>query len=339
MTSPKNFESSVDVVMPVHGELPWVKECLESLASQTVPPVKIIVIDDGATDRTSLVALGQRLFGKRFGLLPNSGKGVAAAINTGVRESRAAWILRMDSDDVCYKERLQQQITFLHSGWPRFVGCGTQARVIDRKGHVLGFQKFPDNADIIGHEIWKRNVFLGPTMMVRRDLLLAYPFRPELNSCEDYDSALRLRQHGELVNLPRVLLDYRIHPYQQSFDRRIRQTALAELTLRAALRRAQGLADPIDGNPGLVEAFVSWRLGVPGYAKLRMTLTAFRYAALHLRGRDFTHSGKYLLAAFGGMIGAVPASYRIWSIVRGGYAELAREPSPFPEFNVPRHAR
>lgn len=328
------FDASVDVVMPLHGELPWIGECLESLASQTVMPDRIIVVDDGVVNRADLLASGQRLFGNRFVLIPNRGKGVAMAINTGVQESNAGWILRMDGDDVCHSERLQSQISFLRSGWPRFIGCGTQARVIDRQGSVLGFQHFPCDEKIIAREIYKRNVFLGPTMMVRRDLLVAYPFRPELNSCEDYDSALRLRQHGDLANLPKALLDYRIHPQQQSFDRRIRQTAIAEITLRAALRRMQGLTDPVDENPELIEAFIAWRLNVPGYAKLRMTLTALRYASVHLRGKDFLHAGKYLLVAARAAASAVPAYHRIWSIVRRGYAGLAEEPSPFPELNI-----
>lgn len=330
----KNFDASVDVVMPLHGELSWIGECLESLASQTVAPGRIIVVDDGIENRASLLTLGQRLFSNRFVLVPNHGRGVAMAINTGVQESNAAWILRMDGDDVCHIERLQSQISFLRSGWPRFIGCGTQARVIDRRGSVLGFQHFPHDADIIAREIYKRNVFLGPTMMVRRDFLVACPFRPELNSCEDYDSALRLRQHGGLTNLPRALLDYRIHPHQQSFERRIRQTAIAEITLRAALRRIRGLTDPIDQNTALIEAFISWRLSAPGYAKLRMTLTALRYASLHFRGKDFVHASRYLLVAARAAASAMPAYHRAWSIVRHGYAGLAREPSPFSELNI-----
>lgn len=334
MTALDSFKESVDVVLPLHGELPWVDECLESLAAQTIAPNLIIAIDDGVTDRVALIKRGQLHFGQRFVLIPNVGKGVAAAINTGVRESRAAWIMRMDGDDVSHKERLEVQLSSLRAAWPHVIGCGTQARIIDQHNRFLGFLRFPSEAEEIADEIWKRNIFLGPTMMVLRALLIAHPFRPVLNSCEDYDSALWLWQQGGLINLPKVLLDYRVHPLQQSFDRRVRQTALAEITLRSALRRMRGLPDVIDNQPELVEAFVAWRLKTPGYAELRLMLTALRYAALHFKGRNVAHAGKYFLVAARSAIPALPAYHRVWNIVRQGYAGLARESSPFPDLNI-----
>jgi glycosyltransferase involved in cell wall biosynthesis len=334
MNSGGQFDPATDVVMPLRGPQPWIEQCLASLAAQAVAPTRVIIVDDGIADRFAVEELGKRLLGSRLLVLPNEGNGVAAAINTGVSHSRSAWIMRIDGDDAAHPQRLQIQLECLRAAWPRMVGCGTQARLIDRGGRLLGRLDAPSDPGLVAKQIWKRNIFLGPTMVVRRELLAAHPFRPLLGSCEDYDSALQLLEHGDLCNVPHALLDYRVHPNQQSFERRVRQTILAEITVRAALRRQRGDTDPVDATPHLVEEFVQWRMREPGYAPLRRMLTALRYANLHLHGKDFAESAHYLSVAARSAVNAAPAYWRIRKLVQHGYWGLAQEPSPLAGFNV-----
>jgi len=44
------------VVMPAHNESAFIKTTLESLASQSVAPQKVVVVDDHSTDDTGLIA-------------------------------------------------------------------------------------------------------------------------------------------------------------------------------------------------------------------------------------------------------------------------------------------
>jgi hypothetical protein len=324
---------AVDVVIPLRGPQPWIGECLGSLAAQSELPDRVIVVDDGIEGLDELLAIGRRLLEGRLDVIRNAGRGVGAGINTGVAASTATWIMRIDGDDVCHPQRLQLQRAFLQRHAGALDGCGTQARVIDRRGQVMGAARYAANPAAIAAQMHRTCNFLGPTMMVRREVFARHPLRPALSSVEDYDFALRAWQGGRLTNIAAPLVDYRMHPSQQSFDKRVRQTALSELVVRASLRRAQGAPDPLDTDPALVEAFVAWRLACPGYVPLRRLLTALRYARLHAR-HDAQETRRYLGIALRAALPALPAYPRTWTLLRAGHAGLARERSPFPALNL-----
>lgn len=58
MVAPDVAALTVTVVIPAHNEERDLGETLDALMRQTVPPDRIIVVDDGSTDRTSEVAAG-----------------------------------------------------------------------------------------------------------------------------------------------------------------------------------------------------------------------------------------------------------------------------------------
>ena len=58
-----------------------------------------------------------------------------------------------------------------------------------------------------------------------------------MDGAEDADLLLRLSEKGKILNLNQPLLDYRIHPTQESFRWRPRHAAVQELAFRAALSR------------------------------------------------------------------------------------------------------
>ena len=42
----------VSVIMPVYNEEAFLKDCLESVANQTLKDIEIICVDDGSTDES-----------------------------------------------------------------------------------------------------------------------------------------------------------------------------------------------------------------------------------------------------------------------------------------------
>jgi len=86
------------VIVPAHNASETIEACLKALLHQTVPrsDYEIIVIDDGATDRTREVIEGYatvRLFSQ-----PN--RGPAAARNLGVSQAKGELVLFTDADCV-----------------------------------------------------------------------------------------------------------------------------------------------------------------------------------------------------------------------------------------------
>jgi len=50
--------------------------------------------------------------------------GIAAALNTGLSKANGKYIARFDADDICFSERLQEQVSFLDNH-PDYVLTGS----------------------------------------------------------------------------------------------------------------------------------------------------------------------------------------------------------------------
>lgn len=93
----------IEVVIPAYNAGLFLRETLLSVASQTLLPARVTVVDDNSADDTVAVALAcaQQLAARlRIEVIPNAGpRGPSAARNTGIRRSQAEWIALLDADD------------------------------------------------------------------------------------------------------------------------------------------------------------------------------------------------------------------------------------------------
>ena len=327
------MNDSVDVVIPVRGRLPWLRSSLASIAAQSLKPNSIIVVDDGLQDDGSVGNLGKYFFGARFRLLKNRGRGISAALNTAVQQSAAHWIARMDADDIAYPNRLEQQILFLKTSADDVLGCGTQVRFINSKGHPLDASVLPSSWDEITRKVLITTCFVHSSLVLRRDALLTTPYRSTLDGAEDLDLILRLCEKGKILNLNQVLMDYRMHLSQESFRSRARQTAIQELVFRLAAHRRKNKLDPLDDDPNLAEKFIQWRLSTAGYIRSRTFLTALRYMKTYLSGGDFRGFAQSTVVCLKSFPISAAALIIAWRVLQKSGAALVDGITPFDAVN------
>jgi len=326
---------SIDVIIPARGPVPWLAMAMQSLAAQTLRPTWITVIDDGLESPSTVRDLGAQLFGSKFQLLKNPGRGISTALNAAVKNSCTTWIARMDADDVAHPYRLERQLAFLAYQSDQILGCGTQVRFINSSGKVLGRSSLPADWEQTSAQIYSRTCFVHSSMIFRRDALIATPYRPSMDGAEDVDLVLRLVEKGRVLNLDAPLLDYRLHTTQESFRDRARATAIQELAFRLALSRQKRNVDPLDHAGDLAERFIRWRLSDPAYIRARTFLTALRYAKTYLVGMDF--QGFFQMTRVG--LSTLPTSWSSlnisWQVARKAGAAFVNQATPYAELNLP----
>ncbi|MEV8507530.1 bifunctional glycosyltransferase family 2 protein/CDP-glycerol:glycerophosphate glycerophosphotransferase [Actinoplanes sp. NPDC051475] len=90
----------LSVVVPIYNVAPYLDECLESLAGQYRDALEIIMVDDGSTDESAVIA--QRFADRdpRFRLVRKQNAGLGAARNTGTGHATGDYLMFVDSDDV-----------------------------------------------------------------------------------------------------------------------------------------------------------------------------------------------------------------------------------------------
>ena len=105
----------VSVIVPVYNVAPYILKCLESLEAQTYEFYEVILINDGSTDNSAVLA-EQFIRGKgQFRLVHQENAGVSAARNRGIAESSGEWLTFVDSDDYVEADFLSSMINAIQT--------------------------------------------------------------------------------------------------------------------------------------------------------------------------------------------------------------------------------
>ena len=102
--------ATVDVIVCVHNALSDVKNCLSSVVAHTLPPYRIIVVDDGSDEDTKnyLAEFVQ----EQGGVLVRHdiAKGYTLAANAGMRVSNGEFVVLLNSDTVVSDQWLDRMV-------------------------------------------------------------------------------------------------------------------------------------------------------------------------------------------------------------------------------------
>lgn len=118
-------------------------------------------------------------------LLNRNSKGFSACLNYGISKTNSNFILRIDTDDTCTKERIFEQINAMYKY--NLDLCSSYMK--DERGNIL---KYPLNFNTL--LIWTAlgsNPIAHPSVCLRRTILLN-TYNEELLFCEDFDLWMRL---------------------------------------------------------------------------------------------------------------------------------------------------
>jgi glycosyltransferase involved in cell wall biosynthesis len=106
----------VSVIIPTYNRSALLSEAILSVYQQTYRPIECIVVDDGSTDDTFvLMKQVETLNNINFKLLyiVQQNAGVQAARNTGTAAATGEYIQYLDSDDLLYPTKLEEQVAYL----------------------------------------------------------------------------------------------------------------------------------------------------------------------------------------------------------------------------------
>ena len=131
----------VSVVMSVYNGAEFLRESVESILSQTYTNFEFVIVNDGSTDQTSKI-LSE--YEDRRILCIDNGKnlGLAKSLNIGIRHANGKYIIRMDSDDVALKERIDVLVDFMEKN-PTIDFAGSQAFYLEKYNKTKNVFKVP----------------------------------------------------------------------------------------------------------------------------------------------------------------------------------------------------
>lgn len=234
----------ISVIVPAYNSAATLGASLDSLLSQTIRDIEIIVVYDKSKDDTEAVLAryaeaDSRVIPVLNDSPPCNGR-LAAALNKGVSLARAPFLARMDSDDLALPTRFEDQLNYLMAH-PLIDICGTAAIIIDREGREIAeFHPAEDNKAIRIVIEYAPPLF-HPTWMMRRKILNVLKGYRDLPYAEDYDFLLRAMDAGfGLGNCHATGIRYRRDPSHRALT--VNHKA-ANYVHRMHRRRRRGLPD------------------------------------------------------------------------------------------------
>ena len=209
-----------DIVISAYNQAAFLIEAIESAHAQTVVPQSVIVVDDGSTDATPLVAASA----ERIVYIRQENRGLAAARNVGLEASTAEATIFLDADDKLAPSFSAATIEALGArpdalyAYPSVQFFGSDTRL------------FPAPAfDAIR---LARGNYITATSLIRR--LPDLRFNESFSVWADWEFFVHAAALGHSgVPAPQAVLLYRKHPSQSS---------MFDVASRGPNRRAPGVA-------------------------------------------------------------------------------------------------
>lgn len=237
----------IDVLIPAFNAEKTIRSAVATIQDQTIRDIRIIVVDDGSTDRTAEIVAEMAQADPRVELHRRPNGGIVDALNFGLGLCTAPYLARQDGDDLAVPERFERQIAYLQAH-PACVAVGSHARHIDADGthtrHIARI-KPPEDADPFWFPAKEPYIMHSLLMTYLERVRQAGGYRYAYHS-EDTDLYWRLRELGTLHNIPDVLGDMRLHAHSVSSRSIVngRVSALnSQLATLSALRRRDGKPD------------------------------------------------------------------------------------------------
>jgi glycosyltransferase involved in cell wall biosynthesis len=197
----------IAVIVPAFNVAPFISDCILSVLRQTHADWFMVVVDDGSSDATGVVASG--FCDERIRLVRQDNAGVSAARNTGIATALSlpdpsrpvdAFVF-LDADDWLGEDALAE-LTRALCRRPRAVAaCGRYARVTGR-GAVHLSPRSPGG--YLLERLLASNLFAnGGHLLIRRHAVgAAGGFRQDLQYGEDWEFWTRVALLGEFVSAP-----------------------------------------------------------------------------------------------------------------------------------------
>lgn len=182
--------ATFSVIIPIYNIEKYIRQCLDSVVSQTFSDLEIILVDDGSTDNCPTICDEYAAYDARVRVIHKENGGLVSARKTGAREACADYIACVDGDDWIEKDYFEKFYSIIEKFSPDVICCGAimQSKNGDRVlktiaeqpglytkadieekiyPHIIGF------SNNIWGKVFKRDLYLKVQLSVDEQIKMA----------------------------------------------------------------------------------------------------------------------------------------------------------------------
>ncbi len=152
--------------MAVYNDENNINKSIESMLSQSVKNFEFLLLDDSSTDNTYSICQDYSKSDSRVKLLRNKkNMGLTKSLNILIKESTGKFIVRQDSDDISFKNRILTQYNFIQKH--DLDACTSLARVKGKDRIVPNLSRYISPKITINY----KNPFIHGTLMIKSNVI------------------------------------------------------------------------------------------------------------------------------------------------------------------------
>ena len=179
----------VSIILPAYNVEKYIADAIDSVLTQSYSLFELIVINDGSTDATELIASEIIKHDSRCRLIRTDNKGVSSARNVGIEASKGQYIYFMDADDLLERDALDTLVNLAQQYDADVVLV--RARFVMTDG-----QSYPQSIPDIDNEAYKE---YGPLACGYPSYIWNYFFRRNIISHHRFDPAIKVQEDTDFI--------------------------------------------------------------------------------------------------------------------------------------------
>lgn len=171
----------VSIIVPCYNQGDYLSETLDSILSQTFKDWECIIINDGSTDNTQIVAAEYCNKDSRFKYIYQMNAGVIEARNNAILHSHGEYILPLDGDDLITSKLVEKAVEVLEKDHNIKLVCSD----VEFMGDKTGIVSVPNYSPTM---LLQANCFTNTSMYRREDYDRVGGYNPNMKyGFEDWD--------------------------------------------------------------------------------------------------------------------------------------------------------
>lgn len=206
------FPGGVAVLMAVYlrDDPSLLELAVDSVFANRLQPNQFVLVADGPLSEglEKVIETLQKRHTYRIEMLRlPANKGLAYALNIGLRHITLPWVIRADADDFNLPHRFATLATLLATQ-PSLELISSAILEVDTHGQPIAIRALPETEDEIRRFAKLRNPFNHMAVAYRREAVLACGGYPDVHLKEDYALWCRMLAKGiRVANSPEVLVN------------------------------------------------------------------------------------------------------------------------------------
>ncbi len=211
----RKMEKKVSVIMSVYNGEEYLECAMESLLEQTFEEWECIAVNDCSRDSTGEILAAYARRAPRIRVVENEvNLKLPASLNKAMLMAEGRYIMRMDADDICRKDRMEKQVAYMETHPELALSCCHFFVLSGDKMIPANMQRRGDS-DAVAALFLFFDPILHPGVIAVRDEICRLKYNPIYSCAEDLELWTRMLMAGKKMGIQDdYLMVYRIHDKQ-----------------------------------------------------------------------------------------------------------------------------